>query len=720
LIGKVQQQSRSGTVIIIVSCLVAITLIVFGQTIRHDFVNYDDDTYVYQNPQVLHGLTIPGCIWAFTHSHSANWHPLTWISHMLDCQVWGLRPGGHHLTSVLLHAVAAVLLFIVLRRMTGALWRSAFVAALFAVHPLHVESVAWIAERKDVLSGVFFLLTLIAYVYYVGKPGSWERYLLMVGLFALGLMAKPTLVTTPFVLLLLDYWPLRRFSPQPLGKSRHSPAIQSRAWHLIIEKLPLFLLCAASCVATILAQKSSITVVAGLRLGWRINNALVSYVLYLRELVWPARLAVLYPHPENNLSLWQVSLAVVVLALITTGTFVLRKKRPYLITGWLWYVGMLVPMIGLMQVGFQSRANRYTYLPHIGLYIMAAWGLTDAVASLPTRRRLLSVTGAVILLLLVSLACIQTSYWKDSESLWIHALRVTSNNAVAHNNLGNFYLDNDRVDEALEQYKLSLDISRPFADQKSKLGLSERAYADAENNFGLALTKKGRTNEAVAHFERVLSRFANNPKAHLNMGNVLLNEGKLDEAIVHYRKALMAYPAYADAHFNLGNALVQKAEGDQAIAQYEQTLDIQPNFAEAENNIGIAFLREGSVGQAVAHWDRALHIQPNFFDVLNNLAWVLATFPEDSVRNGSKALALAERARPIVGDSSPGFLRTLAAAFAECGQFDQATRTAERAVELASRQGDTSLSEVLRDDVARYRGNRPLRTERQLGEGHPR
>ena len=716
-----QQQARSGTAVTIIVCgLVAITLIVFGQTIRHDFVNYDDDTYVYQNPQVLHGVTIRGCSWAFTHSHSANWHPLTWISHMLDCQVWGLQPGGHHLTSVLLHAVAAVLLFIVLRRMTGALWRSAFVAALFAVHPLHVESVAWIAERKDVLSGVFFVLTLVAYVYYVGKPGSWGRYLLLVGLFALGLMSKPTLVTTPFVLLLLDYWPLRRFSAQPLGKSRHRQTTQSRAWVPIIEKLPLFVLCAASSLATILAQKSSITAVAGLPLAWRIKNAVVSYVLYLREFIWPARLAVLYPHPENNLSLWQVSLAIVVLALITTGTFVLRKKRPYLIVGWLWYLGMLVPMIGLIQVGFQSRANRYTYLPHIGLYIMVAWGLTDAVASLPKRRPVLSAAGVVVLLLLTSLASIQTSYWKNSESLWIHTLRVTSDNAVAHNNLGNFYLDHDRVDEALEQYKVSLDISRPFADQKSRLGLSERAYADAENNFGLALTKKGRTNEAVAHFERVLSRFANNPKAHLNMGNVLLNEGRPDEAIVHYRKALMAYPAYADAHFNLGNALVQKAEVDQAIAQYEQTLDIQPDFAEAENNIGIAFLRKGSVGQAIAHWDRALHIQPNFFDVLNNLAWVLSTFPEDSVRDGSKALALAERARQIMGDSSPGFLRTMAAAFAECGQFDQATKAGERAVELASTQGDTSLSEALRDDLARYRRNRPLRTERQLGEGHPR
>ena len=351
---------------------------VFGQTVRHEFINCDDDQYVYENPQVARGFTAQGIVWAFTHFHSANWHPLTWLSHMLDCQLYGLNhPGGHHLTNVLLHAASAILLFLVLRQMTGDLWPSAFVAALFAIHPLHVESVAWVAERKDVLSGLFFMLTLAAYVGYARRPFSLLRYLLVTVLFALGLMAKPMLVTLPFVLLLLDYWPLGRIgaavpqSPQQARLPRQSSLALRR---VLLEKLPWLVLTAASCVVTRFAQQTALVSTERLPLPSRIANALVSYVAYLGQFFYPVGLAVLYPYPQSTLPIWKIVGALLLLVGISLAVLACRRKCPYLLVGWLWYLGMLVPVIGLVQVGDQSMADRYTYLTQIGLYIALAWG----------------------------------------------------------------------------------------------------------------------------------------------------------------------------------------------------------------------------------------------------------------------------------------------------------------------------------------------------------
>src|SRR6266550_5446095 len=368
--GRGQTPSRS-QVVLVYLFLGAITWLVFGQTVRHDFVNFDDHVYIYDNPLVTGGLTTSGIVGAFTHPHARNWHPLTTISHMLDCQLYGLNAGGHHFTNVALHTIAVLLLFRVLRGATGALWPSAFVAVLFAIHPLHVESVAWVSERKDVLSAVLFMLTLAAYVRYARAP-SPGRYFVVALIFTPGVLSKPMLVTVPFVLLLLDYWPLRRFDKvPPVNPGRGIVSwLNRKPNYLFLEKTPLLVLSGLSCLVTIRAQDSATGLLEQLPFTWRLNNALVSYFEYLAQTFWPTRLAVFYPHPNNALSIWQITLATTLLLAISAVAILLRKKRPYLLTGWFWYVGMLVPVIGIVQIGEQGHADRYTYLPHIGLFLL--------------------------------------------------------------------------------------------------------------------------------------------------------------------------------------------------------------------------------------------------------------------------------------------------------------------------------------------------------------
>jgi len=354
------QRANSGVTSLLVCLgLVAVTWAVFGQTLAHDFVNFDDHIYVYENPLVVKGLSTEGIVGAFTHTHALNWHPLTTLSHMLDCQLYGLNAGGHHLTNVILHTISVLLLFLVLSQMTGGLWRSAFVAALFAIHPLHVESVAWVAERKDVLSGVFFMLTLAAYSHYARAP-SRSRYLLVALLFACGLMSKPMLVTLPFVLLLLDYWPLDKFKDE-------NSEVGSRLRRLVMEKIPFLALSTCSCLVTLFTQRQGPHAIDQLPFLWRLNNAFVSYLTYIWQMLWPVRLAVFYPHPNNRLPLVEVTVAIAFLIGVSLLVIRLRQSKPYLVTGWFWYLGMLVPVIGLIQVGEQAHADRYTYLPQIGL-----------------------------------------------------------------------------------------------------------------------------------------------------------------------------------------------------------------------------------------------------------------------------------------------------------------------------------------------------------------
>src|SRR5262245_20329921 len=405
--------------------LAGITLAVFGQTTRYEFVNFDDDLYVYDAPAIKAGLTIKGIALAFTSPHARNWHPLTTISHMLDCQLYGLKAGGHHAANVFLHMLAALLLFRVLQQMTDAIWKSAIVAALFAVHPLHVESVAWISERKDVLSAVFFFLMLGAYVRYARVP-SIARYLLVVVLFAAGLMSKPMLVSAPIILLLLDYWPLNRLGHQTSeSKDRESEKSGVRSQWLainrpIVEKIPLFVLSACSCAITFVVQKRATGAIPPLPFLWRVENAVASYVIYIWKTLWPTRLAVFYPHPDDTLPSWEVILAFAFLLAITLAAIVFRRERGYLFVGWFWYVVILLPVIGVVQVGEQGHADRYTYLPGIGLFLLAVWGIGEVTRSRRSTSRIAVATGVAIIGALAFTAFVQASYWRNSETLWTH------------------------------------------------------------------------------------------------------------------------------------------------------------------------------------------------------------------------------------------------------------------------------------------------------------
>jgi len=713
--SHVSWRDSRGAIAIVCVFLIAITWFVFGQTVRYDFVNYDDDTYVYANPLISSGLTIPGAIYAFSGKHSGNWHPLTTLSHMLDCQLWGLQAGGHHFTNIVLHTIAVVLLFLVLLQMTGALWRSAFVAAVFAIHPLRIESVAWISERKDVLSAVFFMLTLGLYVRYV-RYASVGRYLAVVSSFALGLVCKPTLVTVPLVLLLLDYWPLKRF------------AGESSTRRLILEKIPLFALSAAGAGVTLWAHEKSIIQIERLPFTWRVGNGLVTCLTYIKQMIWPARLAVFYPHPGYTLPVWEIGLAIIFLLLASTAVLVVRRKRPYFFTGWFWYLIMLLPVIGLMQVGSQGHADRYTYLSQIGLYTLLAWAIPDALAS-RLQRRILGATASVAIILLAWCAHIQASYWRNGESLWSHAIAVTSENFIAHDGLGQFLLDHGRLDEAIDQFQIALNIDPKYPMARTNLGIAltkqgriDEAIAHfrtvlenypndskAYHNLGIALLKKGDPQSGIAAFEKALSIQARYPSAHYNLGMALDDSGRIDEAIAHYQEAVQEDPHFPEAYYLLGNDLFRTSHIDAAIAAYEGALQIRPAYPEVENNIGLALLKEGRHGEAIAHWEAAVANKPDFVPALNNLAWVLAACPEPSIRNGDKALRLAGRANQLSGSKDPAVLRTLAAAYAENGRFTEAKTTAESGLQLANTQDNSALAKIFESDLAHYQAKAPVR-----------
>ena len=664
--------------IVIYLFLAAISLTVFGQTIRYDFVNFDDDVYIYNAPAIHVGLTIKGMALAFISPHAGNWHPLTTISHMLDCQLYGLNAGGHHATNIILHTIAVLLLFGVLRQMTDAVWKCAIVATLFAVHPLHVESVARISERKDVLSAVFFMLTLCAYVRYVDAP-SIGRYLIVAVMFAFGLMSKSMLVSTPIVLLLLDYWPLDR-TQKPKAKSQKSK-ISSR-WSvvggLLLEKIPLLVLSAGACVITFILQKRATGAIPPLPLLWRVQNAFASYVIYAWKTLWPTRLAVFYPHPNDTLAIWEVICAILLLLAITAAAIVFRSQRPYLLTGWFWYLVMLVPVIGLVQVGEQGHADRYTYLPHIGLFVVAVWFAADVATICRSRSRLAVTTAlaALVILALAWAAFIQTAYWRNSETLWTHALAVTSDNDVAHNNLGYLCVDRDELDKAISHFETALRI---------------------------------RSGKRDPHYD-VGSAFV-----QMNLANALARKGRSDEAIVHYEEAIKLQPYYADAYYNRGSVLFAKGHIDEAVADWEKTLQIQPSYADAHTGLGNALLRKGSSREAITHYEQALALAPEDPHCRNNIAWVLATSSDASIHDGAKAIGLAEAAVALSGGREPRFLRTLAAAYAESGRFSEALAVAQQAAAIATMQGKTDVANRLEKDLVLYRGRLPLR-ENSLGD----
>ena len=649
--------------------LAGLSLAVFSQTIQYKFVNFDDDIYVYNAPVIQAGPTLKGIATAFTSPHAGNWHPLTTFSHMLDCGLYGLNAGGHHVTNVVLHTIAVLLLFHVLRQMTGALWKSAILAALFAVHPLHVESVAWVSERKDVLSAVFFFLMLDAYVRYA-RATTITRYLVVTALFVAGLMSKPMLVTAPIVLLILDYWPLRRFDQiaSTTGKAKISRSGYQRRiiQRLCLEKIPWLILSAGAGVITFALQKRAAGSLPPLPFLWRAENAVMSYVIYPWKTLWPTRLAVFYPHPNGTLATWQIVLAIAFLLAVTCAAIVWRDKRPYLFTGWFWYLVMLVPVIGIVQVGEQSHADRYTYLPSIGLFLMAVWAAGDVAAMGQVRLwRGVATAGTIVIVAALGFtAFAQTSYWRNSETLWEHALAVTTNNDVAHNNLGYLSVDRGELDKAISHFEAASKIRSGKLDPHYNLGT-----AFVEMNIGDALARKGQPDEAMAHFEQAIKLQPDYAEAYYNRGNVLYAKGKTDEAIADFEKALQMQPSHADAHTGLGNAL----------------------------------LRKGALKEAIAHYSQALALAPNDPHSRSNLAWVLATSSDASIRDGAKAVELARQAISLSGGKEPLFFRSLAAAYAETGRFSDAIAVIQQAVAIARVQGKTSLADLFEKDVVLYR-----------------
>ena len=715
--------------------LAALVWLAFGQTIHHAFINYDDDAYVYQNFVVRAGLTRRGILWAFTFGEIGHWHPVTWFSHMLDCQIWGLRAGGHHLTNVLLHAAAAILLFLALKQMTGTLWRSACVASFFAIHPQRVESVAWIAERKDVLSGVFFMLTILAYVRYVRKSPSLGGYALVVILFALGLMSKGMLVTLPFVLLLLDYWPLRRFTPEMLESIWHSEN-RARLRRLIVEKIPLFLLSVASCVMTSLSPER-IAPALQMSLPSRIENVIVSYVIYVKQMLYPVGLEIPYFNPPGGFPLWQVGLALALLLGVSAGAFVFRKRHPYLIVGWLWYLGMMAPVIGLVQISYYARADRYTYLPHIGLYMMAIWGGAELFGRSRAGRYVLSVAALVMIAALLLRTQAQASFWRDSETLWTHVLMENPNNQVAHNNLGLVLADKGEIETAIMHFEKALEI--------------QPMYADAYNNIGTALSRTGQTREAIVQYKKALALWSDQPQMQNNLGTALAQNGQLTEAIPHFRKAIQLKPDFADAYGNLGHALLLEGQTDEALPQFLKALEINPDSVQAHKEIAEALLRKGRASEAIAHYRKILELGGDDADVRFNLAgalaatarweeaianyrdvirlqpdapqpraalaWLLATTPEEKWRDGAAAVVLAKESIARTPNPDARQLDTLAAAYAEVGDFDAASETAIRAQEKARTSGDDLLSQEIGQRLDLYQQHQPYRQPSPANSG---
>jgi tetratricopeptide (TPR) repeat protein len=595
--------------------LVIATVVVYLPVRHNEFVEFDDNKFVTENPNIRDGLTWRSIRWTLTagltqdERNADYWRPLSFLSHALDIELFELRPAGHHLMNVGIHAAAAVALFLVLQSMTNAFWRCALVAALFALHPLRVESVAWVTERKDVLSGLFFMLTLGAYVGYVRHPFSWARYLAVALLFALGLMSKSMVATLPFVLLLLDYWPLgrTRWAEPVVGGKVTAPLSR-----LLVEKLPLFALAAASGLVTLRgragAEPDAISFLAKMPLAMRIGNALLSYGCYIGKVFWPIRLAVFYPlYP--GLSTAVVIGAGVALAGVTAAVIWGARRGPWLVTGWFWYLGMLVPVIGLLQRGGESMADRFTYLPSIGLLIMLCWSVPARALERRIWKATAGVVAAVVVAVCAALSMVQVGYWKDTETLFRHALDVTRDNWLAHYNLGVALSQAGRFEEAIGHYEQTLRLTPDDAA--------------AHNNLGACLSGQGKVPEAIAHFERALRIKPDYAEAHCNLANVLQQTGKFEEAIAHYEQALQSKPDYAEAHCALGIALEHAGRVQDAVGHYEQALRLKPDYAEAHYNLGVASARLGRLPEAVGHWEQALRSKPDYAEAHYNLGVVL-------------------------------------------------------------------------------------------------
>ncbi len=658
-----KRTSKKTPVLLAYLLLVIATVIAYAPIRHNDFTSYDDDDYITNNPNVQVGLTRQSVIWAFTTSHEANWHPITWLSHMLDCQLFGLEPLGHHLTNLFFHIANTLLVLWVLKKMTGALWPSAFVAAAFALHPLHVESVAWASERKDVLSTFFWMLTMAAYVRYT-QQRTIIKYLPIVLFFALGLMAKPMLVTLPFVLLLLDYWPLARWpQPQLPNASTRKPSKKTRAprpviYRLLWEKAPLFVLSAASCVVTFFVQRSGGAVVKIdlMPFDIRITNALASYVTYLAKMIYPASLAPLYP--LKYLPTWQPIISFFILVVISAIVIYWARRRPYLIVGWLWYMGTLVPVIGLLQVGVQAYADRYTYLPLLGIFIMIAWFAAELTAKWRRRKLAIGISiSAVLMITAALLICTQNQVrkWRDNCTLYKHTLAVTENNGIMHYNYGCALLnDKEDFETAIEHFKKTLQI-RP-------------TKVSALNNWGVALQRLGKEQEAIEKWNQSIQIDPDNPNTNYHLGMALKRQQKYEDAAGHFEKSLQLKPVWY-VHSSLGDIYFQMGKIDLAIDQ----------------------------------WTRAINLNPLTPVVLNKLAWLLTFATDPKLQDTARAVKLAQRACELTRYEQYPFLETLAAAYAADGQLPLAVQTVQKALDLAIATGNKDAAAKIQKQLENYK-----------------
>ncbi len=596
--------------LIVVIVLIVITLAVFWRTGENDFINYDDSDYVYENSHVKTGLNLDNIRWALTTTHAANWHPITWLSHMADCQIYGLNTKGHHLTSVTLHILNSVLLFLILRRMTGAFWNSVFVSFLFALHPLHVESVAWIAERKDVLSTFFFMLTLMAYNRYVMQPGL-RRYLLVFITFAMGLMTKPMLVTLPFVLVLLDYWPLRRNLNNNSVSTSDNTSHKLSSLRLIIEKIPFMVLSIASCIVTLYVQNAgdAVSDLQSVRFILRIENAILAYSWYIEKTIIPLNLTVFYPF-TSNMAMWKIIVATLLLGGISLIVYLKKNSSPFLVLGWLWFVCTLVPVIGLVKVGSQAMADRYSYIPIIGLFIMMTWSISQIILHFRCNKIIVTCTAVVVLMILSVLSWQQTCYWKNSITLYEHTLKYTHDNHIAHNNMGAALETEGKLKEATNHYGEAIRI-KPYITK----------YHD---NLGFILMRQGKFEESVVQFLETLKREPNNAMAHYNVGLSLAKLTRLDEAENQYNMALKLEPNNDTFHDSLGLVLDQKGKSNEAIRHFKEALLIKPDNANVHYNYGVALANQARLPEAISHFREALRITPNDASVYNIMGAILA------------------------------------------------------------------------------------------------
>jgi len=670
--------SSSNRSVWIYPLLALLVFAAYSPILHNGFVNFDDNVYVYENPHVLSGLNLAGLKWVWGTAYASNWHPITWLSHMLDCQLYGLKPAGHHVTSLLLHLASALLLLAVLKRMTGSLWCSTLVAAFFALHPLRVESVAWVAERKDVLSVFFLMLTLLAYTHHVQKSKATQKietpgpqslvsklgplasgpYCMSLLFFALGLMSKPMLVTLPVLLLLLDYWPLRRFTF--IGTAGQSKKLRP----LVLEKLPFFAMAAASCAVTLWAQTQGDAIRSLARVPWelRFSNVFVSYVRYLGKIFWPTDLAVLYPLPDAWPG-WLVATSCLLLGGVTVVTVVTARRYPFLLVGWSWYLLTLVPVIGLVQVGRQSIADRYTYMPSIGLFIAVVWALREIANRRPRLRMLLVVVAAVCLTACDGMTWLQLHYWKNSKALFAHAAKVTTRNFVAHSNLGWELMAEGKLSEAIAEYDLAVQYE---------------------------------PNEAGVRADRAMA---------------LAKAGRYPEAITSFQTALQLKPEFVLALKNLGVVLGELGRYREAAVEFERLVQLTPQDADAQFNLALAFRMSGQSALAVPHYRATLRLKPDQPEALNDLAWILATHSDPQVRNGAEAVQLAERLRQVAKTPNALFLITLSAAYAEAGHFTNAVNTAEQARDLAQATGESELAQNAVKCLASYRAGKPYRSQ---------